>query len=277
MPNISSYFLLVSSHFFSFFSYFFLINFLFNLLLPSLRSTNYNDSDSSEIGLAIYYSYQDLANYGLLSSDPERPWKRLQQDMLSIARKYKQIYMIVWYPHTFGYSDQQLQDILLKQSKKHVNPTNETPKESVQEPLGEVLREKETTKDTSTHTLGQLKPLPHGYISPISSIQSSQPMFKGKKTSKSSFSTQQTQQTQQTTNKPPIRHKEHKYYSHKYQYMTILQEVLPTRTGLNTLHSISTVWLHAVNGTDPYLFYVEDDVVIHANQSYPNILRPPIN
>jgi hypothetical protein len=55
-----------------------------------------------EEGFAVYYSYKDLEQQGRLSSDHHMPWKRLLEDFLTIARKYRQIYVIVWYPNHFG-------------------------------------------------------------------------------------------------------------------------------------------------------------------------------
>lgn len=38
----------------------------------------------------------------MLSSDVLQPWKRVYEEMVWKARKFKQIYMMVWYPHRFG-------------------------------------------------------------------------------------------------------------------------------------------------------------------------------
>jgi hypothetical protein len=55
-----------------------------------------------EYGYAVYFSYDDLDKQGKLSSDPLQPWKRVAEDMLRIARDYHQVYITVWYPHSFG-------------------------------------------------------------------------------------------------------------------------------------------------------------------------------
>jgi hypothetical protein len=38
----------------------------------------------------------------MLSSDTLQPWKRVQETVIWTARKFKQIYILVWYPHRFG-------------------------------------------------------------------------------------------------------------------------------------------------------------------------------
>lgn len=50
----------------------------------------------------MYFSYKDLAAQGMLSSDKLQPFKRVQEPILWTARKFKQIYITVWYPHQFG-------------------------------------------------------------------------------------------------------------------------------------------------------------------------------
>ena len=55
-----------------------------------------------EQGLAVYFSYHDLLEQSKLSSDSEQPWKRVCDDVLWIARRYRQTYVTVWYPRTFG-------------------------------------------------------------------------------------------------------------------------------------------------------------------------------
>ena len=66
------------------------------------RLANHHGTGWNEKGFAIYYSYAQLRKHGKLSSDIQHPWKRILDDVLSVARKYKQVYITVWYPHNYG-------------------------------------------------------------------------------------------------------------------------------------------------------------------------------
>lgn len=57
-----------------------------------------------EDGLAVLYRYHDLESQGLLSSDVSRPFKRVLPRILEVARRFKQIYVTIYYPHTFGHA-----------------------------------------------------------------------------------------------------------------------------------------------------------------------------
>jgi hypothetical protein len=65
-----------------------------------------------ESGIAVYYSDEDLLRQGMMSSDVHYPYKRVQEEILKIARKYKQIYITAWFPSSFG--DQNPNSPLLK-------------------------------------------------------------------------------------------------------------------------------------------------------------------
>ena len=54
------------------------------------------------MGYAVHFSYSDLLKCGKLSSDRRQPWKRVFEDIVQIARDYKQVYITAWYPHSFG-------------------------------------------------------------------------------------------------------------------------------------------------------------------------------
>ena len=97
------------------------------------------------MGLAVYFSIDDLKAQGWLSSDILRPWKRVQGKIIGIALEFKLAYIFEWYPHQFGARDE-----------KNV-----------------------------------------------------------------------------------------------HQHEVIIQEIIPTRTGLDKLKSTVTVWLSAINGTEP--------------------------
>lgn len=60
------------------------------------------EEDGDFNSFAIYYSYDDLQAIGKLSSDTSKPWKRIVENVLTLAREYKQAYILVWYPHAFG-------------------------------------------------------------------------------------------------------------------------------------------------------------------------------
>ena len=128
------------------------------------RSAEYNITAWRESGYALYFSYADLAKQGKLSSDRRQPWKRVLDDILKIARDYNQVYVTVWYPHTFG--------------KKTVTD-------------GEVR----TTADEMSVGIIDLHP-----------------------------------------------------------FEVVLQEIIPTRTGLEGVKSTSAVWMSAINKTSPHIF-----------------------
>lgn len=69
------------------------------------RNAKYNVTSWSETGYAAYFSYEDLKKQGKLSSDKLEPHKRVLEDIMIIARDYKQIALTVWYPHEFGKMD----------------------------------------------------------------------------------------------------------------------------------------------------------------------------
>lgn len=62
--------------------------------------------DWSESGFLVYYSYKQLDEQGLLSSQtPTQPWKRVSDALLEVAREFKQMYVTVYYANAFGPSD----------------------------------------------------------------------------------------------------------------------------------------------------------------------------
>ena len=78
---------------------------IFSYFFFSFRSATCNQTDWAESGYGVYYSYKDLAAQGMLSSDKLQPWKRVQESVVWTARRFKQIYIIVWYPYQFGAVD----------------------------------------------------------------------------------------------------------------------------------------------------------------------------
>lgn len=71
-------------------------------LSRSLSVSENPDRSWQEEGLAVFYGYKDLEKQGLLSSDTARPFKRVLPRILEVARRYKQVYITIYYPHTFG-------------------------------------------------------------------------------------------------------------------------------------------------------------------------------
>jgi len=69
------------------------------------RYARNNQSTWTERGVAVHFSIEDLENQGMLSSDKNFPWKRTQEPVLRVARKYRQIYITQWYPSKFGRQD----------------------------------------------------------------------------------------------------------------------------------------------------------------------------
>lgn len=128
------------------------------------RSAVHNSSNWSETGYAVYFSYLDLAKQGKLSSDRREPWKRVLVDMLVVARDYRQVYITLWYPHTFG---------------KDALPENG-------DTIGEI-----TTVDVEDD-------------------------------------------------------------SHRHE--VVIQQIVPTRTGLSEIKSTCTVWMSAINNSAPHSF-----------------------
>ncbi len=73
------------------------------------RSVQNNQTEWSEKGYALYFSFEDLKAQGKLSSDKLKPWKRVLEDVMHIAREYRQVYITAWYPHVFGEQDEKTQ------------------------------------------------------------------------------------------------------------------------------------------------------------------------
>lgn len=72
------------------------------LLYLLFRSARNNQTGWEENGFAVFFSYEHLKAQGKLAADSLQPWKRVLEDVLSIAREYRQVYITMWYPHSFG-------------------------------------------------------------------------------------------------------------------------------------------------------------------------------
>lgn len=138
------------------------------------RHAMYNQTQWSEGGFAVYFSYSDLKKNGKLSSDKRQPWKRVVDDVIQIAREYKQVYITVWYPHSFG-------------RQRVTNPVY-------------VGQQQQYVQDRE------------GSAAPYAANEN---------------------------------------MTNSRTFEVILQEILPTRTGLNGIKSSAVVWLSAINGSAP--------------------------
>ncbi len=59
-----------------------------------------------EEGYAVFYSYADLLDAGKLSGDKLKPWSRIEDGVMNVARQFKQVCIYRWHPHTFGHYDE---------------------------------------------------------------------------------------------------------------------------------------------------------------------------
>lgn len=158
------------------------------------RWATYNDTIWNERGYAVYFSYDDLSKQGKLSSDILQPWKRIVEDVLTVARKHKQVYITVWYPHQFGGERKRsLQESRMLIEKAPVVPIP-------------------VTKATFTEVLEDNSIAVHE------------------------------------------QHRFLKQFHENYRHINIIQQIIPTRTGLDGIKSSAAVWVSAINGSDPFSF-----------------------
>ena len=66
------------------------------------RVSQYNVTNWRDEGVAVHFSLSDLKHQGMLSSDRIYPWKRAREEVLKVARQFKQVYIYEWFPHLFG-------------------------------------------------------------------------------------------------------------------------------------------------------------------------------
>jgi hypothetical protein len=183
------------------------------------RSVVSNDSLWEESGFALYYSYQDLqSTVGKLSSDVERPWKRILEPVLDIARKYKQAYVTVWYPRAFGAAPTEAQ-LQRERDRRRLeadvgasSPIDRIPAIQQEEIAREIhlLPPRLTTQPRRDSPDTLTKRMPKNFVSTV-------------------------------------------HRTHPLQHSVLLQEIVPTRTGLDGLKCSSVVWLSAVDDIAPHL------------------------
>ena len=166
------------------------------------RLASYNQTRWMESGYAVHFSYSDLLKSGKLSSDRRQPWKRVVDDIIEIARDYKQVYITVWYPHAFG----QLEE-----------------------------RHTSSSRDISTTAVsGDSSQTTDDNLPGIRSVELDDDDEDAKQVPYTKIIKQR-----------------------KHESSVILQEIIPTRTGLGAIQSSTVVWLSAVNGSAPSIFSPE--------------------
>jgi len=87
------------------------------------RQVQNNATGWMEEGFGVYFAYNDLAAQGKLSSDKLKPWKRVLEDMLNIAREHRQVYVTAWYPHEYGHAGESVKHLERLKENPHVFTT----------------------------------------------------------------------------------------------------------------------------------------------------------
>ena len=185
------------------------------------RKAQCNESGWHDTGYAVYFSYADLAKQGKLSSDKLQPWKRVLEDVLVIARNYRQVCVIAWYPHEFG-------------EVKKTSPIADTDEDVVLHGTNA-----DTDEDGDLHILSI----------PDKGDEAGADSENGATTAKIGKRSVQSQRS-------PA------HWNDDHMYKTVLQHIIPTRTGLTGLISIVPVWMSAVNATPPREHSPTSDVYI---------------
>ncbi len=78
------------------------------------RSAVNNATQWMEPGYAVHFNYDDLKKQGKLSSDPFQPWKRMEDNIVEIMRRFRQPIVFRWHPNRFG-------KVVKNDKKKHVS------------------------------------------------------------------------------------------------------------------------------------------------------------
>ena len=152
------------------------------------RTASFNSTSNNETGYAVHFSYADLAKQGKLSSDRREPWKRVLEDVLQIARDYKQIYITVWYPHSFG-----KRALTVKKEKNGLTDKSDA----------DADKKLEIVDSADDTTVG-------------AKVRDAE---------------------------APL-----------HRLEVVLQQIIPTRTGMSQMKSTATVWMSALNQTEPHAF-----------------------
>lgn len=205
------------------------------------RSAVSNDSLWEESGFALYYSYADLQNIGKLSADPDKPWKRILEPVIDLARRYKQSYITVWYPRAFGAPPSEA--ALEAERRRRLQEDSGSPVAripAVQQ--ARLLRDVQLLPPRKTTRPPPLAEAPRdsrraGALSFAAGLL------------RDAAKVEAEAATMSTVHRP-----------HPLQHSVLLQEVIPTRTGLDGLKSSAVVWLQAVDDLAPHLIdFVRQD------------------
>lgn len=212
------------------------------------RSAVSNDSLWEESGFAMYYSYADLQNIGKLSSDADKPWKRILEPVLDLARRYKQPYVTVWYPRAFGAPPSEA--ALAAEKRRRLQEDSGSPAAripAVQQ--ARLLRDLQLLPPRKT-----TKPPPLAAAAAAAAVSSRDGRHGALNfvagVARDAANVDVEAAAMSTVHRP-----------HPLQHSVLLQEVIPTRTGLDGLKSSAVVWLQAVDDLAPHLidFVRQDD------------------
>lgn len=157
------------------------------------RQAFHNKTEWKDEGYAAYFSYSDLAAQGKLSSDKKKPWKFVSEDVMKVARMFRQVYITVWYANDFGGEGDALTSIIPGTSKLGPGQTK--------------LIQDYTSTKTGYGSSSSKRDVLHGRI--------------------------------------------RKSADNPYLFKNVIQQVLPTRTGLNAIPSTVVVWLSSYNSEEP--------------------------
>lgn len=66
------------------------------------RRVSQHDNGFVETGYGIHYSFDDLKNQGMHSSDTKQPWKRILVKIIDLGVKLDVPYVLIWHPNYYG-------------------------------------------------------------------------------------------------------------------------------------------------------------------------------
>jgi len=64
------------------------------------------DTAWKEDGYAVFFEYESLKAQGYYSNTVDEPWANVQELMMTLGRRYKQVYLLRWTPKVFGLVDE---------------------------------------------------------------------------------------------------------------------------------------------------------------------------
>ena len=87
------------------------------------RYTYHNETMTGEMGYAAYYSNEDLKKQQKLSKEIDKSYIYALNKIIEIALKYKQTYVTLYYPHSFGLTDNTLEPYKYTNIIQEIIPT----------------------------------------------------------------------------------------------------------------------------------------------------------